>query len=101
MGSAIAVYCVFSDGEMGAEIYSAAAERGQAAISFDIASKMVLNHPSLSALSTVLQKAIVHSNGNFYKALSAQAETKHGYNPSFVVFDEMHIQKNNDLYDAL
>lgn len=101
LGAAIALYCLFSDGEKGAEIYSAAAERGQAAIAFDIASKMVKNHPSLSAISTVLLKAIVHRNGNFYKALSAQADTKHGYNPYFVVFDEMHIQKNNNLYDAL
>ncbi len=101
LGSAIALYCLFSDGEKGAEIYSAAAERDQAAISFDIASKIVKNNRSLSARSTVLLKSIAHDNGSFYKALSAQANTKHGYNSYVVIFDEMHVQKDNKLYDAL
>lgn len=101
LGSVIGLYCVFSDGEKGAEVYSAAAERDQAAISFDIASRIVKNNRSLSARSTVLLKSIAHKNGNFYKALSAQANTKHGYNSYCVIFDEMHVQKDNKLYDAL
>ena len=33
--------------------------------------------------------------------LSADAATKHGFRPHAVIFDELHAQKNRDLYEAL
>jgi phage terminase large subunit-like protein len=40
-------------------------------------------------------------NGSFYRALSAESGTKHGLNPTFVIFDELAQAKNRDLYDVL
>ena len=44
----IALYMLFSDGEKGAEIVSAAADKEQARLSFSIAKNMVLQEPNLS-----------------------------------------------------
>lgn len=42
-----------------------------------------------------------YANGSFYQAISAEAGTKHGLNPSFVIFDELAQAKTTDLYDVL
>jgi len=46
-------------------------------------------------------KSIEFGSGSFYRALSADAETKHGYNSHFVAVDELHAQPNRDLVDVL
>jgi len=100
LAAAVGLALLFIDGEEGAEIYSAAAERDQAAISFEIASNMVLNNPTLKRKGQVWKKSIVYGS-SFYKAISADANTKHGYNCHGILFDELHVQKNRNLYDAL
>lgn len=100
LASPVGLYLLFVDPENAPEIYSAAAERDQAAISFEIASRMVLNNPSLKERAEVFKKSIVFGSG-FYKAISAEANTKHGYNCSGLIMDELHIWKSRALYDAL
>lgn len=39
--------------------------------------------------------------GSIYKALSADATTKHGLSPSFIVYDELGQATKRDLYEAL
>jgi Phage Terminase len=39
--------------------------------------------------------------GSVYRAISAEAGTKHGYMPSLVIYDELAQAKNRDLYDVL
>jgi phage terminase large subunit-like protein len=46
--AAIALYLLFADGEPGAEIISAAGDRNQARIVFEIASAMCANNPKMS-----------------------------------------------------
>ena len=41
------------------------------------------------------------ATASFYQALSNEVHTKHGYNPSMVIFDELHAQPNRELYDVL
>jgi phage terminase large subunit-like protein len=36
-----------------------------------------------------------------YRVLSADGKLAQGLNPSLVIFDELHVQRNDDLYDAL
>jgi phage terminase large subunit-like protein len=86
------------------EIYSAANDREQAAQVFKVARQMVEADPELKALLKVIPstKSIVcYSNGSFYRAISAEAGTKHGFNPTVVIFDELAQAKNRDLYDVL
>ena len=100
--AAIALYMLFSDGEPGGEIYSAAAEREQASIVFDVAAQMVAAEPVLRDVSKTFRKSIaVEKTASTYKVLSADAFTKHGLNASAIIFDELHAQPNRDLWDVL
>ena len=101
LAAGIALALLFADGEQGAEIVSAAADREQASIVFDLASRMVQSNPVLSSRCQVLRKEIVTRKGNRYRALSADAYTKHGLNCSGIIFDELHAQPNRELWDVL
>ena len=100
--AAIGLFLLFADREPGAQIYSAAADREQAAIVFSMARKMVAQEPALADRAEVFTKSIVNPRqASSYKALSADAYTKHGGNAHAVLFDELHVQKNRDLFDVL
>lgn len=100
LASAIALYMLCAEGEPGAEVVSAAADRNQARICFELAQNMVRNNPTLSRRCKVLQHGIQYRE-NVYKAISAEAGTKHGFNCSAVVYDEIHAAKNRELWDVL
>lgn len=98
----IALYATIMDGEPGAEVYSCAGDKEQAKIVFGDAKKMVEMDPELSASLKVYRDAIEHpSSGSVYRALSAEAFTKEGLNPHVVIFDELHVQPNRELYDVM
>lgn len=86
------------------EIYSAANDREQAAQVFKVAAQIVRADPELLAMCRVIDSTkhiACYRNGSFYKAMSAEAGTKHGLNPTFVIFDELAQAKNRELYDVL
>lgn len=104
LAAAIALYLLFADGEPGAEIYSAAADREQASLVFNAAATMVRNSKSLSKISRIInsQKRIVfYKKNSFYRAISSEAYSKHGFNTHAVVYDELHVAPNRDLWDTL
>lgn len=102
LAAAIALVLLFADGEEGAEIYSAAADRDQASIVFDVAMQMVAQSVGLSQRSKVIPstKRIVYKAG-YYRVLSAEHATKHGFNAHGVIFDELHTQPTRALWDVL
>jgi phage terminase large subunit-like protein len=86
------------------EIYSAATEREQAGVVFRYAAQIVRAEPELDRLLKIVDstKTIVNfGNGSFFRAISAEAGSKHGLNPSLVIYDELAQAKNRDLYDVL
>ena len=92
----------FLDDEPGGEYYSAAGDRAQARIIFEMVRDMILNESELSSRCRILHNSItIEEVGKSYKPLSAEAKTKHGFNPQVVAFDELHTQPNRDLVDAL
>ena len=97
----LALYSLFADHEPGAEVISAAADREQASIVFDIAASMVRSSPLLQTRCTVLKKEIVTKAGGRYRAISADAYTKHGMSCSAIIVDELHAQRNRELWDTL
>lgn len=106
LASAVALYCLApdGDGELGGEIYSAAGDRDQAALVYYPASKMVDNNEKLTEQLQVIdsrKRIVCYENNSFYQVLSSETFTKHGLNPSCVVFDELHAQKSRELYDVL
>jgi len=90
-------------GGNGSEIYSCAADRDQARIVFGTARRMVELDPELSSMFTLYKDAIEYKDkGSVYRALSAEAYTKEGLNPSpIVIFDEVHAQPNRELWDVM
>lgn len=95
---------LFVDDEPGAQIYSAAAEREQAALVFRHASGMIARDPTLQKISRVYKtfKSIeVQATNTVYKALSADADTKHGFSTHLAIIDELHAHPNADLVDVL
>ncbi len=98
----LALYLLAADGEPGAEVYSAAADKDQAAIVFDVAKEMVEASPQLLERIQVFRRSMTYRKlGASYKVLSADANTKHGQNAHGIVFDELHTQKTRDLWDTL
>lgn len=91
-------------GRRGAQIYSAAQSRDQAALIYSMAARMMRNSRHLSRRLDAIDstKRITYkTEGNFYRAIPADAGPVHGTKPAVVIFDELHTQKNRDLYDAL
>jgi phage terminase large subunit-like protein len=102
LAAGIALLLLFADDEPGAEVYSAAGDRDQAAIVFDLAKSMTEESAYLSQRSDPFKRSIiVPSTRSVYKVLSADAYTKHGLNAHGVIFDELHVQPNRDLWDVL
>jgi phage terminase large subunit-like protein len=104
LAAAIALYGLLADGETGAEVYSAAADRDQAGLVFGVAAQMLRNDPTLYEACYIVesQKRIVHpASGSFYRAISAEAYSKHGFNASMVIYDELHAAPDRRLYDVL
>ncbi len=90
------------DGEPGAEIYSCAADRDQARLVFEMAKVCVENSPKLRRRLRVFRNSIVREDTHStYKALSAEAFTKHGLNAHGVIFDELHCQPDRELVDVM
>lgn len=102
LAAGIALYMLCADGEAGAEVYSAANDRDQARIVFDTARRMVEASPVLRKHLQVYKNVIVHEkSSSFYKVISADAYTKHGYNAHCVIYDELHAAKDRELWDVL
>ena len=104
LAAGVALKCLVADGEEGGEVYSAANDREQASIVFNVAADMVRNSPVLSRRLDIVdsRKRIVdHKTRSFYQALSRETCTKHGFNPSAIIVDELHAHKTRELYDIL
>ena len=104
LAAAIALLLTCADGEERAEVYGCAADRQQASIVFEVAADMIRMSPALSKRVKILssQKRIIFKPTNsFYQVLSAEAYSKHGFNISGVVFDELHTQPNRALVDVM
>lgn len=86
------------------EIYSAATEREQAAQVYKFCCQLIKADEELLSLLRMVDstKTIAcYSNGSFYRALSAESGTKHGLNPTVVIYDELAQAPNRNLYDVL
>ncbi|HZP39793.1 MAG TPA: terminase TerL endonuclease subunit [Methylomirabilota bacterium] len=102
LASALALYLLYADGEPGADIVSAAADRQQAAIVFDAARAMVEADPGLRALTLIYRRElVVPSTGSRYQVISSEAYSKHGLNLSAAIVDELHAHESRELLDVL
>ena len=104
LAAAVAIYGLLFDGEQGGQVYSAAADRDQASLVFNVAAQMIRNDPELLAQCEIVdsQKRIVHrKSGSFYRAISAEAYSKHGFSANMIVYDELASAPSRELFDVL
>lgn len=104
LAAAVALLLTCGDGEERAEVYSCAADRQQASIVFEVAADMVRMCPALNKRVKILastKRIIYLPTNSFYQVLSAEAYSKHGFNISGVVFDELHTQPDRKLFDVM
>lgn len=89
------------------EVYSAALTRDQAAKLFQEMCAILAAHDELADRVNIIrfnkQLEVLFGDGagSLYSALSADAGSKMGLSPSFVVYDELGSAPNRDLFDAL
>ncbi len=98
----LALLVLFMDNEIGAEIYVAASDKGQASILFNIAKQMVAQDRDLDQNCEAYRSSIcIESMGSAIQPVSSDAFSKHGYNAHVVIVDELHAQPNRELVDVL
>ncbi|MCC6611175.1 MAG: terminase large subunit [Burkholderiales bacterium] len=86
------------------QVYSAAADRAQAALLFNEMKAMIEQVPALEKRIIVrdFNKTLEDAEtGSIYQALSADAKTKHGFSASCWIYDELAQAPDRKLYDVL
>lgn len=104
LAAAIALYLLCADGEQSAEVYSAAADRQQASIIFNVACSMVRNNETLSRHIKIIEsqkRMIFQPTNSVYAVLSKEARAHSGYNISGLCFDELFCQPDDKLFHML
>lgn len=121
LAAALALYHLFADGELNAEVYLCATDRDNAGIVYRAAKFMAESAPWTAKMIARGELKIVDSskrmeyrrrvrtgNGRYkwvtvgiMQVLSADVTHKHGYKPSCVIFDELHAQPNRKLWDIM
>jgi phage terminase large subunit-like protein len=102
--AAMLEYCLFGLNEYGAEVYSAAASREQAGMTYKVMRDMTKQDPVLRKRAKWWDSKKTIANtmvGGEYISLSADANYNDGCNPSAVGVDEVHRHKSRDMWDVL
>ena len=100
----VLVHLIGPEAGVNQDIVSAANDREQAGMVFKYVVQIVSQSPFLTKHLKVIEskkRIVYHGCGNIYAALSAEAGTKHGMNPTVVIYDELAQSKNQELFDAL
>jgi len=90
------------NGDEGGEVYSCAAEKEQARITFGDARKIIEREPELASMCNIYRDVIeMPSTGSIWRVLSAEAYSKEGLNASAVIFDEAAALKDRAMWDVM
>lgn len=102
MLAGIALYMFIADGEGGAEIYSIASKRDQAAILYEEAHNMIKQSEHLSK-HVRKRKSDLYFEHTMSKLmpLAKNSNTLDGLNASLVVIDELHSIQDRNLYEVM
>lgn len=96
------LYMTFSDGEAGAECFTAATKRDQARIIHEEAIRMVKSSPHLKRQIKIFKDNLNDPKTNSkFEPLGADEDTMDGLNIHCATADELHAHKRRDLFDKL
>lgn len=88
----------------GGEIYCCAGDKIQAGLTYNAITQMIEQEPELQEILNIVdsKKEITNTiTGTKLIVLSSEVFTKHGLNPTVVIFDELHAQPNRELWDVM
>jgi phage terminase large subunit-like protein len=92
------------EAEQRGQVYSAAADRNQAALIYNEMKAIIREVPELES-RIIVRDFTKHledvETGSIYMALSADAKTKHGFSASCIIYDEIAQAPDRKLYDVL
>jgi len=98
----LALYMLTSDGEGGAECYTAATKYAQARLIFDEVHHMIQQNPDLSRHFRKRKNDLYFAPSmSVFKPLARNSDTLDGLNASFVCLDELHGVRDRNLYEVL
>lgn len=101
----IMLLVAYTDQEAAAMLFSAAADREQAALVLRHAEGMIRQDPELEERAEIFKSAksieFDGGAGPVFRSLSSEAGTKHGLNVHFAIIDEVHAHDNRELLDVL
>jgi len=101
LASLAALWALFYDCE-NAEVYLCSGDLDQSNIVFRMVTAALRRNPALYERVNITSNLIELKTGRgFLRAVSSDAPTLHGINPSFVIFDELWTQQNDDLWTAV
>ena len=107
LSAGLGLYHLLADGEMRPHVGVFAADKTNADIIYQAAKYMVehtaMSQPEHAPLVWCRDsvREIRTRSGGILKVYSADADTKHGYSFSAIIFDELHAQPNRRLWDVL
>ena len=91
-----------ADAEQRGQVYSAAADRHQAALIYNEMKAIISNDLKDRVIIRDFNKHLEdNKTGSVFFALSADSDTKHGFCASFIVYDELAQAPDRKLYDVL
>lgn len=99
LGAAIALYGLVADGEAGAEVYTAATSKDQAAICFNDAKEFARAcGPLRDRLSIGLANIAYLAKSSYLRPVSAEGRGLDGKRPHVVIVDELHEHPSPVVY---
>ena len=102
LSACIAVYMLVADGEDGAEVYSAATKLDQAKIIYNASKNIVDQSKELNALIKSTREGLYFKmTRSLMKPLPNESKSLDGLNIHFAALDEIHEQKDRNMYDVL
>jgi len=102
LSGCIAVYMMVADGEEGAEIYSAATKLDQAKIIYNAAKNIIDQSAELRALVKSTREGLSFKmTRSIMKPLPNESKSLDGLNIHFAALDEIHEQRDRNMYDVL
>ncbi len=103
IASAVGLYLLVGDNELGPEVYAVATKRDQAKIIWSEAKRMVKKSPALrKRIKPLVAELVSDFNDGTYKPLASDSDTLDGLNVHGVLMDEIHQWKQGKaLYDIM
>lgn len=101
-------YLFMMDGEHGAEVYAVASTREQAMTVFKPAfenfkrwTKRSMGMARSFRIFEGTNQERIESGASVFKPIASNADAQDGFNPSAILFDELHAQKSSEQWDVL